>query len=104
MIKLDISILDELGLGDLPEEEKKKLFETFVETLELNVGTVLSTQMTEDQLGDFMKLIDSGQQEQAKQWLETNTPNYKQVVADELDKLKAELKLNAQVIRDSLEQ
>ena len=49
MIKLDISALDEAGLGDLPEEDKQKLFETFVETLELNVGTVLSNQMSDEQ-------------------------------------------------------
>lgn len=102
MIKLDITVLDEVGLGDLPEEEKKKLFETFVETLELNVGTVLSEKMTDQQLEDFMKLVNANQQEEAKNWLEANAPNYKEVVAQELEKLKSDMKTNAQAIRESI--
>jgi carboxylesterase type B len=103
MIKLDITILDEVGLGDLPEDEKKKLFETFVETLELNVGTVLSAQMKEEQLAEFMKLADQNEQGKARDWLENNAPNYKAVVADELDKLKNDMKNNASAIRTSIE-
>jgi len=102
MIKLDITILDEVGLGDLPEEEKKKLFETFVETLELNVGTVLSEQMSDEQLNEFMKLVDANKQDEARKWLEDNAPTYKDVVASELEKLKKDMKDNAEAIKDSI--
>jgi len=103
MLKLDITILDEVGLSDLPDEEKKKLFETFVETLELNVGTVLSEQMSDEQLSEFMKLVDANQQEEARKWLEANAPDYKKVVSDELAKLKKELEDNADAIKGSVE-
>lgn len=103
MIKLDMTIFDEVGLSDIPEEEKKKLFQTFVETLELNVGTVLSASMTDEQLNEFMKMVDANQQAEARQWLEANAPDYKDVVAKELEKLKAELKDKAEEIRKTLQ-
>jgi hypothetical protein len=102
MIKLDISILDEMGFSDISEADKKQLYGTFVEKLELNVGTILSQQMDDQQLADFMKLVDSGDQEAAKQWLEENMPKYKEVVSEELEKLKKELTDNAQAIKESL--
>lgn len=102
MIKLDISILDEMGFGDVSDADKKQLYGSFVEKLELNVGTVLSQQMNDQQLADFMKLVDGGDQEAAKQWLEQNMPEYKNVVSEELEKLKKELTDNAQAIKESL--
>lgn len=102
MIKLDMTIFDEVGLADIPEEEKKKLFQTFVETLELNVGTVLSANMSDEQLAEFMKMVDANQQTEARQWLEANAPDYKDVVAAELEKLKVELKAKSEEIRKAL--
>lgn len=103
MIKLDITVLDEVGLGDVADDDKKQLFETFVETLELNVGTVLSANMSDEQLNDFMKLVNANEQDKARKWLETNAPNYKEVVAEELEKLKVDMKNNSEVIISSLE-
>jgi hypothetical protein len=51
----------------------------------------LAEQMSEQQLSDFEKFIDSNDESGALKWLETNFPNYKQVVADELEKLKSEI-------------
>src|SRR5690606_41267918 len=43
-------------------------------------------------------------EKQALVWLETNFPNYKQVVADELEKLKNEIKTAAPQILASISQ
>ena len=95
MLKLDNNLLDELGLGTLPEDQKHQMLQHIYETLELRVGTQLANQMTDKQLEEFEKFIDSGgdaNQAQALQWLETNLPNYKQVVQDTFDALKVEVK------------
>lgn len=95
MFKLDDNLLKELGLGALPPAEKNKMLTHIYETLEMRVGMTLAQQMTDAQLNEFETFIDSNDEAGALKWLETNFPDYKQVVADELDKLKAEIKAAA---------
>lgn len=92
MIKLDDNLLDELGLGSLPPEEKKKMLAHIYETLEMRVGMELAKQMTDAQLSEFEEFIKRNDEAGALRWLETNFPNYKQVVAAEFEKLKMEVK------------
>lgn len=92
MFKLDDNLLQELGLGALPPEDKRDMLRHIYETLEMRVGMTLAQQMTNEQLNEFEAFIDSNDEAGALKWLETNFPNYKQVVADELEKLKAEIK------------
>ena len=136
-IKLDDSLLEELGLGSLPEPEKKPFLRQLYEELEKRVGTRLAAGMTDEQLNQFERFaagdinyariyLDGAKpgwtsledyaamykaaqdraaaagapfQEEAVvaeyaafKWLEINFPNYKDVVADEFEKLKAEIK------------
>jgi len=92
MFKLDEELLKELGLSDLPPEEKTKMYSHIYETLEMRVGTKLANQMSDDQLNEFEGFIDKNDEAGALRWLETNFPNYKQVVAEELENLKTEIK------------
>ncbi len=92
MFKLDNTLLEELGLGSLPTDEKNKMLGHIYETLEMRVGMKLAEQMTNDQLQEFEGFIDKNDEAGALKWLETNFPDYKQVVANELDKLKIEIK------------
>lgn len=99
MFKLDNALLEELGLGVLPADEKNKMLAQIYETLEMRVGMKLAEQMTNEQLDEFEGFIDRNDEAGALTWLETNFPNYKQVVAEELEKLKAEIKsTSAQII------
>lgn len=95
MFQLDDNLLQQLGLGSLPAEEKNKMLAHIYETLELRVGMRLADQMTDAQLDEFEGFIDRNDEEGALHWLETNFPDYKQVVADELEKLKTEIKAQA---------
>ena len=104
MFKLDDNLLKELGLGALPAVEKNKMLGHIYETLEMRVGMTLAQQMTEAQLNEFEAFIDSNDEAGALKWLETNFPNYKQVVADELEKLKAEVKAAAPQILASTQE
>src|SRR4051812_47539387 len=95
MFQLDDNLLRELGLGDLPAAEKNKMLAHIYETLELRVGMKLAEQMTDAQLDEFEAFIDKNDEAGALKWLETNFPDYKQVVSSELEKLKNEIKQQA---------
>lgn len=101
MFKLNNQLLEELGLGSLPVADKNMMLHHIYETLESRVGMKLAERMSADQLTEFEQLMprqeDSVEEKQNKEksafsWLETNFPNYKQVVADELDGLKNEIR------------
>jgi uncharacterized protein DUF5663 len=92
MIKLDDDLLRELGLDGLPDEEKKKFLAHIYETLEMRVGMKLAEQMSDAQLAEFEQFIDRNDEAGALKWLESNFPNYKDVVAEEFEKLKGEVR------------
>lgn len=94
MFAQDDDLLQSLGLTSLPDDQKQAFLQHIYEELELRVGTRLSEGMSDDQLAEFEKLIDANDEAGALQWLETHRPDYKEVVADELDKLKEEIKTN----------
>lgn len=92
MIKLDDNLLTEIGLGTLPKEEKSSFLKHMYETLEMRVGTRLAEKMSDAQMAEFEQFINSNDEQGAFRWLESNFPNYKEVVADEFEKLKGEIR------------
>lgn len=102
MYKLDNNFLKELGLDSLPAAEKNKMLAHIYETLEMRVGVKLASKMSDAQLDEFESYINKNDQKGALTWLETNFPNYKDVVADELNKLKKEIKASAPAILEEV--
>jgi hypothetical protein len=94
-LRIDDALLDQLGLGALPDDEKKSLQKHIYETLEMNVGMRLADQMTNEQLDEFEAYFNARDDAGAFRWLETNFPNYKDIVAEEFEKLKSEVAQNA---------
>ena len=102
MFQIDDKFLESLGLGGLPQDDKEKMKNHIYETLEMRVGMTLASQMSEAQLDEFENLMNQNDEAGALRWLETNFPNYRQVVASELEKLKAEVKAAApQIIAET---
>lgn len=103
MIKIDDSLLEEIGLLSLPKAERDQLLRQIYETLEMRVGMKLAERMTEQQLDEFERFIDTNDEAGALKWLETNFPDYKQVVASELDTLKEEIKKDAPRLMEAIQ-
>lgn len=95
MLKIDNNLLQEVGLGALPSAEKNSFLKHIYETLEMRVGIRLADQMTNQQLDEFEKYFEAKDDAGAFKWLETNFPNYKEIVQQEFDKLKAEVAQSA---------
>ncbi len=136
MFQLDDKFLQDVGLADLPEDQKQAFLQHIYSELELRVGTKLSEGMNEEQLAQFEAFVDQDEQKVTAwferylpnyrelpdfqslkasapadiseavllseygslKWLEMNRPDYKQVVASELEALKSEITQN----RDSI--
>ena len=88
MFQLDDKFLQEVGLGGLPEDQKKAFLDHFREQLELRVGTKLSEGLSDAQLAEFESFMDR-KDDQVNAWLAANVPDYQN------DKLYTQLKSSA---------
>lgn len=87
MFQLDDKFLQDVGLNDLPEDQKQAFLQHIYSELELRVGTKLSEGMSDDQLSQFEAFVDAGDSKvpveerqtaiaKVQQWFETYLPNY----------------------------
>ena len=97
-IRLDNDLIAEVGLAELPAELKNEFLAQVYATLEMRVGMVLARQMSDEQLDEFEAFIDSNDEAGSLAWLEKNFPTYKQIVAETLEGLKAEIKSDSEAI------
>lgn len=95
MLRIDNNLLQEIGLGALPNADKNSLLKHIYDTLEMRVGVRLADQMSDDQLNEFERYYDAHDDSGALNWLETNFPNYTAIVQEEFDKLKVEVAQSA---------
>ena len=77
MFQLDDKFLQDVGLGDLPEDQKKLFLDHFREQLELRVGTRLSEGLSDARLEEFESFIDR-KDDRVNAWLTANVPNYEE--------------------------
>ncbi len=77
MFQLDDKFLQDVGLGELPEDQKKMFLDHFREQLELRVGTKLSEGLSDAQLEEFESFIDR-KDDKVAGWLAANVPQYEQ--------------------------
>jgi len=75
MFQLDDQFLQDVGLGNLPDDQKKLFLDHFREQLELRVGTRLSEGLSDAQLEEFESFIDR-KDDKVNAWLGANVPNY----------------------------
>jgi len=75
MFQLDDKFLEDIGLNELPEEQKKPFLQHIYDELELRVGTKLSDGMSDSQLEEFEAIIDH-KNEVIDEWLAKYSPNY----------------------------
>lgn len=75
MFQLDDKFLEDVGLGGLPDDQKKLFLDHFREQLELRVGTQLSEGLSEVQLSEFESFMDRDMQ-RVTAWLDANVPDF----------------------------
>jgi hypothetical protein len=75
MFQLDDQFLQDVGLGGLPEEQKKPFLQHTYDQLEYKVGIRLSEGMSDAQLEEFESIIDR-KEDVIDNWLTTHAPDY----------------------------
>ncbi|MFZ1250792.1 MAG: DUF5663 domain-containing protein [Candidatus Microsaccharimonas sp.] len=80
MFQLDDQFLSDIGLADLPEEQRKPFLQHVYDQLEYRVGVRLSEGMSDAQLEEFESIIDK-KQEAIDAWIAQYAPAYQ---SDEL--------------------
>ncbi len=68
MYQFDDKFLEAVGLGALPEDQKRAFLENAQDQFEVRVGEKMNAQMTDDQVAEFEKIIDNDQETIAR-WL-----------------------------------
>jgi len=75
MFQLDDKFLADIGLNEMPDDQKKPFLQYIYDELELRVGTKLSDGMTDTQLEEFESIIDKVDAVIVG-WLAKNAPDY----------------------------
>lgn len=75
MFQLDEQFLKDVGLDEMPDEQKKPFLQHIYEELELRVGTHLSEGLSNDQLDEFESFVE-GDADKVQAWLTRYEPNY----------------------------
>lgn len=75
MFQLDDQFLKDLGVDQLPEDQKQAFLEHVYSQLELRVGTRLSEGLSDEQLAQFESFVDRDE-EKVKAWISANAPDY----------------------------
>ena len=75
MFQLDDNFLKDIGLNDMPEDQKQAFLQHIYEELELRVGTKLSDGLSDQQLEEFEKIIDKDQAV-IDNWLTVHVQDY----------------------------
>jgi len=99
MFQLDDKFLQDLGLDQLPEEQRQAFLQHIYEELELRVGTQLSDGMSDAQLEEFESIIDK-KEDIIAGWLTANAPDYYNDPAFQRLQQATGLDVNDQNLRD----
>lgn len=75
MFQLDDKFLQDLGLDQLPEDQKQAFKEHIYSELELRVGVRLSNGLSDEQLSEFESFVDRND-EKVRAWVAANSPDY----------------------------
>jgi hypothetical protein len=75
MFQLDDQFLIDVGLGNLPDDQKKPFLQHTYDQLEYKVGIRLSEGMSDAQLEEFESIIDR-KDEVINNWLAAHAPDY----------------------------
>ena len=89
-MEFDKKILQELGVVFEDESDYKDFIDIVQEELEVRIGERISSGKTERELAEFDACHNP---DEVSRWLEKNAPNYREIVKEEIKRIKKEITL-----------
>lgn len=97
------SIIDLLGLSNLPDDRKQKLVDEMSEVVQMRITRRIDQMLPEDVKMKFNQLLNSKADEATiNAFLVTNVPNFDGIATEEIVKFKEEMALNADEMKAAL--
>jgi hypothetical protein len=91
MLKIDNTLIEELGLTHLTDEQQKEVLARIAVIADMRIGQVLARELEGDQLEEFRKLNESdGDESEMEEWMSKNFPNYQEIFTKEFEDMKNE--------------
>lgn len=75
MTQLNDEFLADVGLAEMPADDRPAFLQMIYEELELRVGTALSDDLSDAQLEEFEAIIDRAP-DRVSTWIDTHAPNF----------------------------
>lgn len=75
MIPLNDEFLANVGLAEMPADDRPAFLQVIYEELELRVGTALSDDLSDAQLEEFEAIIDQAP-DRVSTWIDTHAPDF----------------------------
>jgi protein-tyrosine-phosphatase len=94
-VKIDKYYLDSIGIRFETEEETQAFAEIVQSELEIRIGTEIASRLSDEQLDEFDMCIES---DDAREWLEENCPDFRDIVDNETERMEEELISNISMI------
>lgn len=95
MLQDEINKLLQSLAVDMDEEQKKVFSKHVQDQLEQRVSEAIAELLNDEQQEQYLKLSETGSDEEIVAWLEKNLPDYKDVISDEVDILLGDIAENS---------
>jgi succinate dehydrogenase flavin-adding protein (antitoxin of CptAB toxin-antitoxin module) len=87
-------LFESLGAKDIPNEEKGELLAKMMDLVQKRVVVRISEQLNDEQIKEFERLVEAGDDEATEKYLEAQVPDYDRLFVEEAKKLRHELIIN----------
>jgi hypothetical protein len=96
------TLIDELGLSHLSEEQKNQMNDELAEILQNRVITRVLEVMTEDEKKELDRLVTAGDDTKTDEFLSATVPGLELIVDEEFESLKREMIKRNEDLKDAL--
>ena len=94
-MKINEHYLSSIGIRFKTKEETQAFAEIVQSELEIRIGTKIASRLSDEQLDEFDMCIES---DDAREWLEENCPDFRDIVDNETERMEEELISNIYMI------